>query len=471
MLLFVYWEPLLAYVRDQHYQEHFVYLWLFLAAALWRSLKAPFRARFGVSTARDWIGITASAAGVLLVWFSSVAGSSTGLRTSLVAFLVGCAVLAVPRWTVKRCLLHGLLLLLCFGLPHALYYPITSQLQWGVVALVEVPVRLGLAGYRVEAATVVFPHYNLEITADCSGLGQLVTFLGIAALGVLSSAQRRSRTLFVFGLAVVLAWLSNLARVALFVGLVALGWTGSVESSFWHAALGCLVFAPFVLVLIGVILRTHVPLPAAHTQPLVPGRVPVAGLLLPLLAVHLVFGRPEDTSFAAPAHFAGLATPPGHKLQMRAPSEADEKSSYGTPWLLHARFVRDDEAFFDLFHYVTRSRSHLCVHKIAHCVSAPGITPRYEAPVEVGGRQWWRLALDAEDPRASAHIYFAFEVGGVRRDDSAATQLEVMRQRLLFGAWEVRLTRIMLPGPLPAQPNEYERQVLGWLGTQTATRD
>ena len=46
-VLLAYWQALGAYLLDQHYQEHFVYLWAFLALALWRSLRGPFRARFG----------------------------------------------------------------------------------------------------------------------------------------------------------------------------------------------------------------------------------------------------------------------------------------------------------------------------------------------------------------------------------------------------------------------------------------
>jgi hypothetical protein len=37
-LLFVYWETLGSYLRDQHYQEHFLYLWCFLGIALTRTV-------------------------------------------------------------------------------------------------------------------------------------------------------------------------------------------------------------------------------------------------------------------------------------------------------------------------------------------------------------------------------------------------------------------------------------------------
>ena len=42
-LLIIYQAALLAYLRDQHYQEHFVFLWVFLALALWRTARGPLR--------------------------------------------------------------------------------------------------------------------------------------------------------------------------------------------------------------------------------------------------------------------------------------------------------------------------------------------------------------------------------------------------------------------------------------------
>ena len=47
-LLWVYWAGLESYLADQHYQEHFAYLWCFVALTLWRTLKGPFRSRFGL---------------------------------------------------------------------------------------------------------------------------------------------------------------------------------------------------------------------------------------------------------------------------------------------------------------------------------------------------------------------------------------------------------------------------------------
>jgi hypothetical protein len=103
------------------------------------------------------------------------------------------------------------------------------------------------------------------------------------------------------------------------------------------------------------------------------------------------------------------------------------------------------------------------VHKIAACLGHPGQSVRYEPPVTIDGKPWWRIALDRGGDDVSVHVYFVFEVGGRRHDDSTATQLEVFRQRLL-GEWEVRATRVVFPGPLPPEPTEYERSVLGWLG-------
>jgi hypothetical protein len=291
--------------------------------------------------------------------------------------------------------------------------------------------------------------------------------MGIAAVGVLSAGLRRSRTLMVFALALLLAWLSTLARVAMFVFLVGIGWTEAVDDGTWHALLGLLVFMPFALVLIGVLIKTHVPPQAWPGGQIAPGRCPVAVLALPLLAVHLLFGRAEETEFPAPPFFASAQLPPGHRLALHAPSEETEKMAYGTKWLLNARFAADEQTYFDLFHYVTRSRSHLCVHKQANCLHSVSGRCHYADPVVIDGRTWWRMELDAEGSRGPTHVYFAFEVGGQRRDDSAATQFAVLRQRALGGSWDVRFTRVMFPGAMPATPSAYDSRVLAWLGEHT----
>lgn len=467
-LLVVYWQALLGYLRDQHYQEHFVYLWVFLAGALWRTLRGPFRSRFSTSSRRDRLGVSLSLLATLLLAASAAVGSSTGMRSSLVLFLTGAVVLLVPRWGVKRCLAYGLLMQLCFGIPYSVYFPLTSELQWGVATFVSLPARLGLADYTVDATVVQFPHYQLAITPDCSGLGQLLTFVGIAALGVLSSARQPRRSVLILGLAIVLAWLSNLARVGMFVGFVAVGWTKAVDDSSLHAALGFLAFLPFVTVLVAVVLKTHVPMPMKDLPPIERGRFAIAWLLVPLLSAHFGLGRDEERDFPEPPYFAALESPPGHQLDCRAPSEEVDRAAYATRWLVNARFQRSATEYFDLLHYATRSHSHLCVHKIAACLDAPGQRVRYEPPVVIDGKAWWRISLDRESAEMSLHVYFAFEVAGERRDDSSATQFAVFRQRLLGGSWEVRLTRVVLPGPLPAAVTPYETEVLTWLGGLTS---
>lgn len=463
-LLWAYAGTLASYLRDQYYQEHFLYLWVFFGLALTRSLRPPFRWRFALDHPRDLTGLGLVLAGWLLSAGSELAGSSSGARTSLVLFLTGCCVLVVPAWTVRRCIMHGLLMQLCFGLPYSVYYPLTAKLQWGVASWIELPARWGWVDYVVESSVVHFPHYQLAITPDCSGLGQLLTFVGIAALGVLSSARNRRRTIFLVLFAVLLAWLSNLARVGFFVFLVAFGCTWAVDDATWHALLGFLVFLPFVSLLIGVILRTHAPLTAGTAVAASSGRVPVALLVVPCLLVHLWLARPDAAAFPAPQYFAEIEHPPGHQLELRGHTEAADRLAYVTPWLVNARFRDAEGRSFDLFHYVTRSNSHLCVHKVAACLQTPEARVRYEPPVQVDGRSWWRIAFDVDPPGLSSHAYFAFEVAGKRYDDSWATQLTVFWQRLLGGSWEVRLTRVVRPGPLPAAPDEYEAAVLTWLG-------
>lgn len=440
----VYWGPVGGYLADQHYQEHFVYLWLFLAVALSRTLRGPFRLRIGFAAPRDKIALSGALLSGALLWCSAVAGSTTGQRLSLVVLLTSLAVAAVPRWSLRRCVAHGLLLTLCFGVPYSLYFPLTSQLQWGIASLVAMPARLGLASYEVIGQVVVFPHYRLTITADCSGIGQLLTFSGIAALGMLSGVCRTRRALLVMVAAVALAWLSNVARVALFVGLVGVGFTAAIDDPALHAALGFVLFLPFVVTLVWLILRTHTPLPTEPVRDAAPGRHHLAWLCLPVVVAHLAVGDGAP-ALPMPAYFSQLSAPPGHHVGERAPSEAVDRIAYDTPWLVNARFVSAEGRSFDLLHYVTASRTHLCVHKVANCLQDPDSAIHYLSPVEVGGRQWWRLAVDAG--AESSHVYFAFEAAGARRDDSWATSWEVFAERLRGGDGIVRFWRVVLPQP------------------------
>lgn len=467
-LLWIYWVSLTSYLADQHYQEHFAYLWCFVALTLWRSLRAPFRNRFSASSRRDLFAVALAAAATALLLVAKTAGSSTGMRTSLAMLLTGFAVTSVSRWSVARCLQHGGLLLLCFGLPYSFYFPLTNHLRWGVSSVIAWPAKMGWADYEVVGAVVRFPHYQLEVTADCSGVGQLLTFVGIAALGVLSSASSARRAISVLALAALLAWLSNLARVGLFVLLVGSGWTGSVDDPAWHSAIGFLVFLPFVVLLVAVLLRTHRPLTVDGDVHVEPGRLHVAWLAAPVMLVHL-FANPAVDELEEPAYFAELSAPPGHELVMVAPTQELDREAYDTPWLVSARFQRAEGELFDLLHFRTRTQTQLGVHHVSDCLYRPGQSVRYEPPVNIDGRPWWRIALDMRDGSQSWHVYFAFEVGGERRDDSFETQLATIVARALKADWDVALTRVMVPGPLPKAPSDYETEVLTWLGQQTET--
>ncbi len=461
-LLIAYWDAFASYLRDQHYQEHYVYLLVFLGLALHRSLRGPFRARWGLELARDRWALLGIAAATVLLSGGLLAGSPTAQRSSIVIFATSFALAVVPGWTARRCVLHGLLLLMCLGLPYSLYFPLTSKLQWGVASLVGLPASLGFTDFEVRANVVVFPHYELVITPDCSGFGQLLTFLGIAALGILGSAPNRPRSVLALVLAVVLAWLSNLARVAVFVAAVGSGWTAAVDDESLHMAIGMLVYMPFVVALVWFLVRTHRPIRRDPFQ--VPaGRFAVAWLASPLLAAHLAFGIGDPVA-PEPAYWRDIESPPAHRLEERAPSEAWDRKAYGTPWLVNARFVDGEGRWFDLLHYVTRSRSHLCVHKVEACLFQPGAVFRYRPPVTVDGREWWRIAIEGPDAETTSHVYFAFEIGGRRHDDSNWTLWAALVARALGGDADVRLWRIVLPGPLPDQPDEYAQRVLAWIG-------
>lgn len=460
-LAWIYRLALFSYLGDQHYQEHFAYLWAFFGLALSRSLRGPFRTRLGGSANRDRAAWCLAVLAGILLWVSSAGGSSTGQRSSLVLLLLAGALVAIPAWSWQRCVLHCLLLQLCFGLPYSLFFPLTKHLQWGVAALIGLPAQLGLVGYRMVGHVAVFPHYHLAITTDCSGIGQLLTFVGIAALGVLTSAPNPGRAMRMLAAAIFLAWASNLARVAAFMTAVGCGWTAAVDVPALHAGIGFVVFLPFVGTLVWLLLRSHQPLPKPPVPPALPGRFAWWWLATPVLLASAL-GRTGDPAQPEPPYFQSLTTPPDHRLTGRATSETADRESYATPWLIHARFADERQQWFDLLHFATRSRRHLCVHKVADCLYAPGADLHYADPIAVDGTRWWRLAIDS-DADATRHVYFAFEVDGERTDDSWQTAWRVFQQRLMGGTGEVRLWRVTFPGSLPPTPTDRELRILRWL--------
>lgn len=455
-------DSLFAYLRDQHYQEHFVYLWLFFALTLLRTLRGPFRLRFGLTLLRDRLALLTCALAYLLAVVGALAGSSTSRRVALGALLTSLSLVAVARWSWRRCVMHGLLLLLCFGIPYSMYFPITSRLQFGVAELLALPANWGWVDYQMVGHVVVLPNYRLAITANCSGLGQLLTFLGIAGLGVLSSRPARSRTIWVTVAAVLLAWLSNLARVACFIGCLAWGWHDAVDDAALHAGIGFLVFLPFAMALIWLLLRTHQPLVRTGDVAVAPGRWHIAWLLLPMFLVTLAkVGEPPQ--LPKPRFFDALKQPPAHQLIMHGPSEAADKLDYGTPWLLNARFGDAAGHSFDLFYYATNTREQLSVHKVANCLYVPGAAIRYLPSVQVGGKEWWRVSIDVGVPELSSSVYFAFEVDGERCDDSSQSSWRVLRNRMLGGDGNVQLWRVAFPGAAQGAPSDYEATLLEWL--------
>lgn len=462
-LLLLYQGALLSYWRENYYQEHFVYLWTFLVLALVRSLRPPFRRTFSWARPRDWLGVTLTVASAGVLAISQLAGSITGTRSSLVMFLTGTAILAIPNWHVWRCLLHGILMQFCFGIPHAVFFGLTKHLQSGVASVASWPAQLGLMDYEAQGTSLQFPHYLLHITPDCSGMTQIFTFGGIAALGILSSESSKTRTLLIFLLALSLAWVANAARVLGFVILVGIGWTKAVDDAWWHAGIGLCIYMPFVTVLVYALIKTHREIPRRYLDTVPTGRVPIAWLLLPLALAATPKLLTDDTPLAEPTYFAALENPPGHRIIARSSNEASDRSTYGTEWLINARFADDSGKFFDLLHYATSSTSHLCVHHVPSCMFWPD-QREVEAPaLTLDGISWWRIGLERPDAKDTVHVYYSFQVGDELLDDSIWTQFKVFGQRMTGSSAPIRFTRVTFLGSLPEQPGDYEREVLNWL--------
>lgn len=458
-LLFCFQAPLLAYVRDHHYQSHFLFLWAFFAAALIKDGRGAFCRRVPLDR-RTCLGFALGVVALMLFWGGSITGSSTVQRLALVGSFAAWLVTAARGWPVARCLGYGTFALLCFGLPYSAYFQVTKVFRQVFVAALEwLPTVLPL-GYTVDGLALQFPHYRLAITADCSGFNQLLTFLGIAFLGIMTGRPSRRRAVLLICAGTVLALLSNLARILVFVLLVSLQQFQFIDNAELHAAVGLVAYAPFILLFLWMILASHRPHRRAP-RPLPPARgLPVVAALLPLLAVRLITLQDQAVDPREPALFAGIDAPPGCEVRARAPTEAYEREVYETPWLVNVTHADGDGHEFELFAYVTRGRRHLAVHQISQCLDTPGTRVEYGPPVEVGGHMYWTLELIG--PEHQLHGYFAFHIEGENRDDSLSTQLEVLGRRLLGGVPEVGLTRFLMPGPLRLPVPPRDRRWLAW---------
>ena len=451
-------ECVLAYVEDHHYQSHFVFLWAFFAAALYKAGRGAVEQRLsgGIRTAG---GLACGAFGLAVLYVGYATGSSTAQRLALVFTFAAWSLLAVRGWSTWRCVGYAAFALLCFGVPYSAYFQFTNVFRHSFVSLLEaVPPFLPL-DYRVDGHALQFPHYRLEITGDCSGFNQLVTFLGMAFLGSLTGKSSGMRVCGLFLVGALLAYVSNFARLLVFATLVAFGQFQAVDNEAMHAAIGFAAYAPFILLFIAVILRTHRPLPAAPTPATRARGVPLLALLIPFLALRLAFSAEPEIDTSRPEYVAALAQPPGYRLLQRATSEDHEREVYATPWLVNASYRADSgEGDFELFAYLTRSRRHLAVHQVSNCLETAGTEVVYGPSVEVDGRTFWTIELRGERPQ---HGYFSFWIDGLDADDKMGTQIDVMRRRLT-GLREVGLTRFLMPGPLQFPIPESDRQLLRW---------
>lgn len=168
-LAWTFWDRVVLYLDDQHYQEHFVYLWGLVAAALGKTLRGPFRSRLSLTHRRDRVGLTIVAMAALALALALASESSTFLRCSLVTLLTGAAVWVGAASSVARCMMHGELMLSCVGGPYSFGFPLTNRLRWGGSSVVELPTKLGRSSHSLQDDVVCFPHDRLALTADCSG--------------------------------------------------------------------------------------------------------------------------------------------------------------------------------------------------------------------------------------------------------------------------------------------------------------
>lgn len=452
-------EPIARYAGDQHYRTHFAVLWVLFAIAAWKGLRGPFRPLAGLRSARDLCGWASLVVACCVLAIGALTGSSTLQRTALAGTFFGLTCLSLPANGMLRCAGFAGFLLLCFGVPFSAWFAITKQLARGLELWLALPA--GLLGYRVEGLSAVFPHFRLTVTGDCSGFNQLVTFLAVAALGLLVGASSARRTLGMVVLAILLAYVANVARLWVLLVLVACGVTRSITDDTWHQGIGFLVDLPFLVLLVAILLRTHRVVPSPALGPPTPMRgIPVAlvGLVQLGLVCWLDAAAPVDPT--PPAWFARANAAPGARVLVRAASEEREKVTYGTPWLVNARFANESGGTFDLFAFETRSREHLNVHTVANCLEAEGGEFRYGTPLDLDGRRLYPFAIRTAS--GERHGWYLFRVAGEDRDDTWRTQLAVLRARAFGGVPAIGMVRVIFPGAGAQEPAAYEAVVLRW---------
>ena len=463
---FCFHAPVVTYVSDHHYQSHFLFLWAFFAAALIKTGRGRFAARI----CRGPRGVAGSVLAVLaLALFHAglVTGSSTAQRLAVVVTFVALLLLVAVGWSPRRCLGWGAFALMCFGVPYSAYFALTRIFRQSFMFVLEALPRFTPLQYEVQGLALHFDGYHLSITPDCSGFNQLVTFFGLAFLGSLTARPALRRTALLFVVGAVLAYASNVARIVGFVVLVGLEQYQFIEDPDLHSVVGFVAYAPFILGFIWLILRTHTP---TASRPRGEGeaeltRLPAVALLVPFVALRLLHLAEPEVSTQEPRFMVGVDAPPGYQMLRRSPSEGLERDTYETPWLLNAAFGGPGRPAFELFSYLTRSRRHLAVHQISHCLDVPGTEVVYGDPIEVAGRTFWTLELISEN--SWYHGYFAFWVDGEDFDDQFGTQLEVFSRRLLGGGvQEVGLTRFLMPGPLQRPLSAADRALLAWRAGQ-----
>jgi len=155
--------------------------------------------------------------------------------------------LATPR--VRRAWTAPILaLLLLVPWPYVIYFSVTARLQRLSTAAAAWTLQSSGVPLAREGNLLHFPGYDLEIVDACSGLRSLLTMTAMAGVIAVASKLGPRRTVGILLLAIPLALLSNLLRLALTGYAARLGGPETAESVF-HLGGGLLSFGLGALVL------------------------------------------------------------------------------------------------------------------------------------------------------------------------------------------------------------------------------
>jgi len=230
-------------------QPYYSYGFLVPLFSAWASWDARDSLR-GVHPTWSWLGLGLAGAGLALLATGDATGSLTMRALSLPAVLAGALLLVIGPGRFTALLFPVLFLAFMAPLPAdvipAISHPLQGLAAWFTAhALPVVGIPAVLDGFSVR-----IPGYVLDVNESCNGLRFLLAMIVIGAALAWSTRTGSLRRFGIVALAVVVALVANLVRVA-GTGFIAYHYGAAAASGAAHVVWGKVVYltmlVPFAL--------------------------------------------------------------------------------------------------------------------------------------------------------------------------------------------------------------------------------